>query len=365
MGILHRVAFFFTLLSFVLLAGSMLATWVHPEEMVFPSFLGIAFPYLWLANLIWLIYWLFFLRWKIVFPIVALVFTYPSLGKVLKLWGNLPNIAKENNGIKVMTFNARLFGLADKKVDTGPFFEWLAKENPDILCFQEFMWEETKRRNYIRKTEKATGIYTYRFSRAYRAMDSLHRDYGTMIFSRFPIIAEGELVFARRSTNRCQWVDVVREDDTLRIINVHLQSYKFGKDEYNFIAEGNEQNTDVALSRGAGLFSKMAYAWKVRGRQADEVATLIQSSPFPVLVCGDFNDTPISYAYARLSEGLKDAFREAGWGLGATYLGQMPNFRIDYIFYHSKWVCREFFSVDKEKTLFSDHRALVSTLHLP
>lgn len=360
-GILHKVAYFFTILCLLLLLGSIAAPYISPDEWIIPAYLGIAFPFLYIANIIWLLYWAFFLKLRFIFPLAGLILGFYHTGKVLKIWnGNILTLKKSTQSFKIISFNTKLFGVADKRVDTGPFFQRLSEESPDIICFQEFMWEETKRRNYIQKTIKTTGAKYYRFSRAYQAMDSLHRDYGIMIFTKFPIIAEGELKFAQRSTNRCLWVDVVTDLDTFRIFNIHLQSYRFGKNEYNLVQEGQGQETDLIFKRGVGLFTKMSYAWKIRAKQAQEVAELVQNSPHPILLCGDFNDTPISFAYQILSNGFLDAFREAGTGVGATYLGPMPNFRIDYILTSPKFNVQEFALWDKSLSTFSDHRILMS-----
>ncbi len=78
--------------------------------------------------------------------------------------------------------------------------------------------------------------------------------------------------------------------------------------------------------------SKLKQAFLLREEQANYIAKHIQKSPYPVLVCGDLNDTPSSYAYNQLSHGLKDAFKEKGIGFGSTYAGTLPFLRIDYAF---------------------------------
>jgi endonuclease/exonuclease/phosphatase family metal-dependent hydrolase len=146
---------------------------------------------------------------------------------------------------------------------------------------------------------------------------------------------------------------VVIGGDTVRIFNVHLQSYKIDPDRYSVIENpGIPRKKDLREYRElAGKYKK---AMIKRAAQARLIRTKIKASPHPVIVCGDFNDTPASYAYRQTRGKLRDAFVCSGKGIGNTYVGKLPSFRIDYIL-HSR---------EMKSTNFKIHRVPYSD-HLP
>ncbi|MBK6641784.1 MAG: hypothetical protein IPG39_11360 [Bacteroidetes bacterium] len=93
---------------------------------------------------------------------------------------------------------------------------------------------------------------------------------------------------------------------------------------------GNEQDEET-VARTRNILKRLKKAFIKRAAQADMISKHIGTSPYPVIVCGDFNDTSLSYTYKTISAGLLDAFRESGSGMGSTYTGPIPGLRIDYI----------------------------------
>ncbi|MCD6355167.1 MAG: endonuclease/exonuclease/phosphatase family protein, partial [Prolixibacteraceae bacterium] len=157
--------------------------------------------------------------------------------------------------------------------------------------------------------------------------------YGSVTMTRFPIVNMGEIRF-EGSRNITIYTDVLVQRDTIRIFNIHLQSYQINPDRYSVIeSPGTDQEKDLEELREMGI--KFKKAFQLRAAQVREIRKYIGSSPYPVIVCGDFNDTPASFSYRQLRQGLTDAFVASGKGIGRTYVGKLPSFRIDYIF-HSK-----------------------------
>ena len=97
----------------------------------------------------------------------------------------------------------------------------------------------------------------------------------------------------------------------------------------------------------------------LRSRQVDELSAHINSSPYPVIICGDFNDPPYSYAYSRISQYLQDTFLEKGKGFGISYNGSFIPYRIDYILHSNYFECLKYSMVRKK---LSDHYPIVVTL---
>ena len=158
------------------------------------------------------------------------------------------------------------------------------------------------------------------------------------------------------------YTDVVAYGDTIRVYNVHAASIRFSDSQYAFIKELNEekQEAHVEMDEALGIVQRLAGAFARRAKQVEQVKALSNESPYPVVICGDFNDTPVSYSYATISDGLVDTFREGGGlGIGSTYLGAFPSFRIDYIL-HSKDLESAHYTRYEER--ISDHNAISSMI---
>jgi endonuclease/exonuclease/phosphatase family metal-dependent hydrolase len=146
----------------------------------------------------------------------------------------------------------------------------------------------------------------------------------------------------------------VKNKDTFRIYNVHLQSIKLKQEEYAVFTNDDGQTVEPP-STFRLLIDKLRVAYPKRAEQARKVAEHVQTSPYPVIVCGDFNDTPMSYSYNQFDKFLKDSFRQSAFGIGSTYVGKVPAGRIDYIF-HSEELHSADFSIQEKA--YSDHRAI-------
>jgi endonuclease/exonuclease/phosphatase family metal-dependent hydrolase len=176
------------------------------------------------------------------------------------------------------------------------------------------------------------------------------------MLSKYPIIAKGDVMFnnSSNSDNYCIFADVVKNGDTLRIYNIHLQSIKLQQDDYALFGEKNKQaNSEKSTFRL--LIEKLRIAYPNRADQAKRVTEHMLTSPYPVVICGDFNDTPMSYVYNQFNDQLTDSYRECSTGIGVTYAGKVPAGRIDYIF-HTDELSAQHFTIQEKA--YSDHRAV-------
>jgi endonuclease/exonuclease/phosphatase family metal-dependent hydrolase len=182
-----------------------------------------------------------------------------------------------------------------------------------------------------------------------------------MILSKHPIIHSGRIDFPGATGNMAMYSDLLINDlDTLRVYNVHLQSIRFRKTDYDFVS-GNENGKKSNLEQGKGLLRRMLDAYGKRANQAEVMVEHIKTTPYPVMVCGDFNDVPLSYAYQTMSRNLLDAFREAGNGIERTYKGPFPSFRIDYILFSRKLACKAYHSSEQVP---GDHKLVWAELEI-
>jgi endonuclease/exonuclease/phosphatase family metal-dependent hydrolase len=181
------------------------------------------------------------------------------------------------------------------------------------------------------------------------------------ILSKYPVIAKGDVIFetqGEKDFNYCIFVDVVKNQDKFRIYNVHLQSIKLQQDDYSEF-NGSEKETQKPNVLRL-MIDKLRVAYPKRAEQARTVVEHMKNSPYAIVVCGDFNDTPLSYAYNQFDRLLVDAFRNTSFGIGSTYVGRIPAGRIDYIFHSNELNSANFTIQDVPQ---SDHRAISCSIY--
>ena len=265
-----------------------------------------------------------------------------------------------------MSYNVRLFDLyngskAESHKTKDDIFKYLKESQPDVVCFQEFYHQDAPTK-FVTKDSLIHILGAAHHHERY--VHKLHgrQNFGVALFSKYPIIEKGNVNFeqAKDNYNFCIYADIIKEQDTFRIYNIHLQSIRLQKDDYAIFTEDNypvaEQSSNVFK-----LLNKIRRAFPVRAKQAEQIMAHIKTSPHPVVVCGDFNDTPLSYCYNQFSSNLTDAFRNTSFGIGKTYAGSIPAGRIDYIF-HSSSIGSKNFNIQQEK--LSDHYAIDCRLFL-
>lgn len=354
LGILNMLVFPVTLLTGLSLAVSMLAPHLHPSLSSWIQLLGLAFPVLFLLNLLWLVYWWVQLKLKLIFPLGMAILSFFQTGKYFQFG----NDSKANNTDKltVCSVNAQLFGAYQNRWFFDTVADVLVSKNADIVCLQEVY----ARKNIDKMAAQLKGKTGYPHMQLFRLVPE--RNYGMLILSRHPIVEKGRIDFPGNTGNMAVFADIQVGSKTLRVYNVHLQSIRFRKTDYNFV-NGSDKEQGSNLEQGKGLLQRMRDAYGKRAEQADAVAAHIKTCEMQnVLVCGDFNDVPLSYAYHTVSAELNDAFSEAGSGLERTYLGPFPSFRIDYIL-SSKSL--GFLSYNSSDEIPGDHKLLWADFVFP
>jgi endonuclease/exonuclease/phosphatase family metal-dependent hydrolase len=326
---------------------------IHPENLWVLPFFGLAYPVLVFLTFITIIYWLLLrsYKWCIALLLtlaVGYVYTMRlvAFGEVTETPGNA------QTSIKVLSNNVQIFDLYEenpkqKFATRDSIFQYAITEEADVVCFQEFYNKDNP------TTFPTADLFRKEFNAAdyhqryiYKKVGRQH--FGVALFSRLPVIAKGDVIFEledESNYNFCIYVDVVKNNDTFRVYNVHLQSFRISK----------IQDEKVKPEVVKGVVKKLKTAYPKRANQALRINEHIQNSPYPVIVCGDFNDTPVSFVYNQFQNHLTDAFLNCGSGIGSTYVGKLPAGRIDYIF-HSPELISTNFVVQKKP--FSDHRAI-------
>ena len=223
---------------------------------------------------------------------------------------------------------------------------WILNADADIKCLQEFSnFPRSKEFNLLAQLESAGTNYF--FSSEKETDHSAYSRTGTLIISRFPIFSSGDLLASENGFNRISFADIVIHKDTIRVINVHLESMGLT----NLRRRHNRSSVQATATT---ILTKLKTGVFERTKQIKQLVTFIDASPYPVICAGDFNDLPYSYAYQFIKKKLKNAFEESGTGMGFTYHGRtLSGLRIDNQFYTPAIRCAGFETMDSIK--FSDH----------
>jgi endonuclease/exonuclease/phosphatase family metal-dependent hydrolase len=337
---------------------------VNPAKFIVPALFGLTYPYLLLVNLVFLCYWIIRLKKQLLISLLVILLGWNHLNNLLPFSLKNHDVpGDENMGklFKVLSYNVRGF---DRYQWTGDpntrneIFGFIEQQSPDILCFQEYY---TSSRKGQRESDLSAHLNEYPGSAVYYISDPANRQgYGIATYSKFPVLKRSRIPFNSQS-NAAMYTDMLIGRDTLRIFNIHLQSVRFRQENYAFMDTARFAYSSEQMQEIKSIGSRLKSAFALRAEQAVIIANYIRDSPYPVIVMGDFNDTPQSFAYRKIKKGLKDAFRVAGRGFGNTYSGELPSFRIDHIMVEEPLVPYRFKRI---RVKYSDHFPITTWLQV-
>lgn len=338
---------------------SLFAKYTSPQLFWIIAFFGLAFPYLIALNFLFIIYWTVQFRRLVLLSIIAILVSFFTLNKYVQI---STRGKSSNNNIKVTSYNSMLFDLynwSKNKQSRQSILSSLQETNPDILCLQEFY--NSNREDGLHNVDTVLNALNVKYHHVeYTTIAYGHNHFGIATFSKYPIINKGKIVFNTKSNNICIYTDLLINEDTVRVYNMHLQSISFSKKDYKFIDDVNDDDdAQDELENSKSILRRLKRAFVKRAEQAEKVALSIKTCRYKIVLCGDFNDTPASYSYRLISGNLKDAFVEKGNGLGITYAGKFPQFRIDYILHSRDFKCTKFM---RSEETYTDHYPITAYL---
>ena len=315
-------------LAAIALLLSLLATRVSPTDFWLLALFGLSYPIILLVNVFFLLYWL--IRWKrfALVSLSVLLLGIPQLVSFLRFKVPTPPYQGPRD-ITLLTYNVDRFYLYSwaKTPPTMDSVKELAERlKANVICLQEFYTDAST------FTDLDARILFPANAHIHYVVDTPQAHYGLATFSTFPIVASGEIHFAG-SANATIFSDLAVGQDTIRVYNNHLQSYRLKNQNLEFVKNPDFRKEAKPWQRILSLLRQLKKAIQQRAQQVQLVKAHIEQSPYPVIVCGDFNDAPTSYAYRQMREGLLDAFIATGDGFGSTYRNIFPSFRIDYVLY--------------------------------
>lgn len=331
------------------------SAWIKPSTTMVPTYLGIAFPFIAAATIALGVFYIFRGKWKLFFLIVAaFVLCGHNMAKTI---GWHPSGKEEKNSdVTLLTYNVKLFNFYDKRTK---ILDYVLKQDADIVCLQEFGYYTGNEKNYLTREKilkKMTSAYPYH----HFSQSSIMRNgtYGMATFSKYPIVKHNDIEIESKY-NSVIYSDIKIGDDTLRVINMHLESDKLTSPEKKDLQHFGY--TDSTSGKALIINRKLKEAYKLREKQADKIAAFIDKSKKAILLCGDSNDVPVSYTYSTLSGSkLTDAFLEEGWGYGHTYNEGVIKFRIDNVKHSSELKAT---SYRRDTVSYSDHYPLIVGLN--
>jgi len=338
---------------------------LNPQQYWFTGFFALGAFYLLLLLIGFLFFWLLVKPRFMLIGLVSIGIAWVPLKQLVQLRGNNEFDFKKNaETLRVMSWNIEHFEILTHKTNPERKQKMLRLINmyqPDIACFQEAVASDSVPGaiNYLPDIIKALNMPYYYYSYNPKLDFDIEHRFGIIIFSKYPIIHHKTISHSPHDYNSIfQYVDVQRDKDTFRIFNLHLQSLKFTDQDLKYIDEPTiDEETNFKKPRT--ILQKFKSGFLKRQTQSLHVREEIDKSPYPVVVCGDFNDVPNSFAYKTIGKGLQNSFAKKGNGIGRTYVHISPTLRIDNIFSDKRFEVKQFIR-DKQK--LSDHFALITDL---
>lgn len=348
----YRILLLLNIFFGLTLLMSYIAVHINPEDFVLPAFFGLAYPYLLLINILFVVAWAMLLKYEAFISLVIIILGFNHFTNYIQLFK-----PKNDNSstFKVMSYNVHMFNVFENRsgnTSQNTVYNFIKSRKPDIFCLQEF-YTTGNPSQAATTVNSVTGIKYYSHIKVIGS--GKNRFYGIATFSIYPIVRKGEINHPG-SSSMSIYTDVVIQKDTFRIFNNHLQSFRLKTMERYFLEEISASDKET-FSEVKNLSSRLKKGFVNRAIQAQVLKNYVKRSPYPVVVAGDFNDTPVSYAYRKIRKGLHDSFVESGYGAGFTYKGNYPPNRIDYILYDNFLVSTRFEIV---KVKYSDHYPIMA-----
>ena len=336
LSFLNKIIFFFNSVAAIFLLLSYVLPFIPPKSFSLLSVLSLGVPLLILVNVLFFGYWVFKLKKQFILSLVVLAIGYFSFGTLYKFstTKNTENI----NSLTVMNYNVRLFNIygwiSEENVEIK-IIDFIKEKAPDVISFQEYHPHKNIDLSFFKyKFEKLLGD---------------NEKFGQAIFSQYPIINSGSIAFPNTSNNAI-FVDIVKQKDTIRVYNIHLQSLRINANVDKLAQEDSER-----------LFKSVGQTFEMQQFQTELFLKHKKECKYKMIICGDFNNTAFSYVYKEIKGDLQDAFKVNGNGFGRTYDFKFFPTRIDFIIVDNAFLIDSFKTYDVH---YSDHFPVMTKLGL-
>ena len=352
--LLDAVMTLLTLVVGAAMAVTYFVPYVNPSGVWFFPVLGLAAPAIYVATVVLALYWV--IRWRllragVMVALVAVGFFKVPLFYKPEFRRNYGEDSYDRRAFKVMTYNVRSFYGEDGSSSVGNVLRLIGEQDPDIVCLQEFnarLAEQSGEFPLLEEKYERTV-----FGRT-QAPDSL---FGAplLILSKYRILSSGVVL----TPNTSVWADLLIGDDTVRVFNNHLRSTAIKAADGEYLTNRGFISDTAREVKLRSIVERFRANSILRAEQVDSISGVVAASRARCIVCGDFNDTPMSYVYRTMAQGLNDAFSRSGSGYSHTFRGFFNTLRIDYV------LCSDGFepiSYEVPQVDYSDHLPVVVRL---
>ena len=335
LSFLHKIVFFLNNIVAILFLASLTLPYIAPKSFPLLSIMSLAVPLLLFAHVIFIIFWILtgFKKQLVLSTLCILL----AIGLSFFPYKFKAKEVVSGSSFGIMNYNVRLFNKyqwIDKEEVPSDIANFIKKEAPDIITFQEFT------------NEKSFDVsYPYQFKK----LNGGKKSSGLAIYSKFRIVNQGSLDF-ENSFNNAIFIDILKNYDTIRVYNIHLESFGIKPDSVDLNL--NEKGSRKLIYRLKKSFTKQQ-------EQVEKFLDHKSNCRHKTIISGDFNNTAFSWAYRKLKDDLNDSFIEAGEGFGKTYPFNSYPLRIDFILSDQK------FKVNQHKNFeikLSDHEPIMARL---
>ena len=361
----------FVIINIIVAALFLLAcanAFLHPERWWFIAILGLAFPFLLTLMVVFVVFWAFFRSKWVFLSVAVLLIGFTNIRALVSLhFGRKFQVQKDTSGIRILTWNVNRFanqGNDGTNSYRKGLLQIVKKDVPDVICFQEYLEPNPQKSLSIITTSLEELGYPYRYvvTDYKRANGTYH--VGVAIFSRYPFFDSLRIRYTGPVTLRAAESLIACDFDIrgkkIRVYNTHLQSVLLQKKDYNDLQIiRNAKDSMVEASKS--ILRKLKQGYSSRGNQVDIVRRELDHSPYPAIICGDFNDVPNSYTYFQIRGDRKDAFVEKGKGIGRTFANLSPTLRIDYVMADEKFEVTQY---KRQVLSYAEHFPIVVDLKL-
>ncbi|APG59101.1 endonuclease [Christiangramia salexigens] len=339
LGIFDKFIFLLNSLAAIALLLSYLLPHIPPKSFPLLSVLSLGVPVLIILNSIFLIYWIIRLKRQFLLSFIILLLGYNYIVTFVTFSDD--QSLEEGDSISIMSYNVRMFNAykwSDQKDIPQKITEFIQSKAPDILCVQE---------HYVGAVELSK-IYPYEYVK----LKGKNSEFGSAIFSKYPIINRYSSDFPHDGNNNAIYVDLLVKEDTLRVFNVHFQSLNI-KPEID----------DLQKEDSKKLLGRIGNGFSLQQEQAEMMLEEVERSPYKTIIAGDFNNTSFSYIYdlVKMDGRFVDAFLDVGNGFGKSFKLSYFPLRIDFFLIEKNMQALDFekFNVD-----YSDHYPILTRVKL-
>lgn len=375
----HTAVTLLTLLAAIILLASAFSDLISPTVWILAAYLGLAFPYIFLVDVLGFIFLLLTKRWR-----AALFLLVVFLVCGARLWRYCPlhfgqqsaltNVMVQNgreticpvDTFRVMTFNTRMMG--DAKVNDPnaelPVVDVVRTSGADVVCMQEYHYATKKGHTDEKIRQMLKKEYPFSYMLKYTSSNPT----GIILFSRWPIRVQEKIDKKDKDYCWSTYCELDVRGRRIGVVNCHLQHQSISKENRALYKQQVRHFDADSLMKMKEGMRQLGPAFRNRTRQVATINTFLQDrirtrkNSIPLLICGDMNDTPTSFTYQALRGSMNDTWEDAGLGPGITYREFPFTFRIDHVF-HSEHFRTLDVRVMKEVTC-SDHYPVMATFQL-